>query len=178
MRSIMYLFSKQKHDKNKTSLVKESPGPSLVKESPGPGPGPWPWAPSPGPWRLALGPGPWPWALGPEPWALGPGSGPEPGPSKSKIDLRLKKKCSGRPVCADRSVSARRYERTDFRLTQKIETKIEKHIYVEKTLKIRENPILPNLDPYYPMGWPYFSTWPYFSKWVLSGSWPIFYHLV
>ena len=49
MRSIMYLFSKQKHDKNKTRtrLV-------LLKKAQALGPGP-----GPGPWALALALGPW-----------------------------------------------------------------------------------------------------------------------
>ena len=51
----------------------------------------------------------------------GPGPGPRPGGwknAKSKIDLRLRKICTGCPVCADRSVSARRYDRSDFRITK------------------------------------------------------------
>ena len=38
--------------------------------------------------------------------------------SKSKIDLRLIKTCTGLPVCADRSVQSWRYDQSDFRLTK------------------------------------------------------------
>ena len=45
-----------------------------------------------------------------------------------KIQNRLacgKRKCSGRPVCADRSVSASHYDRTDFRLTQHLKAYVK-----------------------------------------------------
>ena len=75
----------------------------------------------------APGPGPWARALGPE---------SDRKKSKSKIVLRRKKKVSGHPVCADRSVSASHYDRTDFRLTQNSKP----HVNEQLRQKILENP--------------------------------------
>ena len=68
--------------------------------------GPWalsPWAHGPlGPWALGpLGP----WAQGPKIWKI----------QNPKIDFRLRKKSTDLPDSADRSVSSRRYDSSDFR---------------------------------------------------------------
>ena len=92
------------------------PGLGPLVSGPGPGAGSRAQVPGPGPGSRARalvpdpGHGPWSRAVGRD-------------RKKSKIVLRRKKSVLGWPVCADRSVSASHYDRTDCRLTQHLKEK-------------------------------------------------------